>query len=504
MALTFSYGDYEFDPKPLFTISKEYIKTPSNTGLGTRYTLNIEGSIIPDTGKIPGGDPKAGLSKVFSGVDTLRQAFDQDFGLLKLQCDSNDPIISGYPRIDSLEINNASDNYVVRADYTISLTLPSLTGNVFNAVGPHSGSATCSSGVPNGDLSSFGIIEYSDEFNIEFLDERLGGSLSIGTGVLGDIPSVFNISRTMSARGEPIADCTGGYKNPWERAKDFITPRLGIQPEFTGLSGLLCPATQIANNYRTININKTEGTVNVTENYVALTASQSGYEDFEISTEQSNDSPLTRVTVNGTVNGIANVDYSCTSGSEVPKFNNAQSFWSSSVSGAIYSRANTVFSVTPKMQANLTGGLNPDVLNRTIGYNPIAGTVTYSYVFDNRPVMCYTGAITEIIRYTEGEPNDIFASLTVLGKTSGPVLQAINTIGPRTREISIQAFLPLVHDCSALGFSGAPDVYDTLINNYKASLQTTYAQVFVNSASKVWEPRLGRFTADVSYTVGSC
>ena len=118
--------------------------------------------------------------------------------------------------------------------------------------------------------------------------------------------------------------------------------------------------------------------------------------------------------------------------------------------------------------------------------------------------MCYTGAITEIIRYTEGEPNDIFASLTVLGKTSGPVLQAINTIGPRTREISIQAFLPLVHDCSAQGFSGAPDVYDTLINNYKASLQTTYAQVFVNSASKVWEPRLGRFTPDVSYTVGSC
>ena len=42
MALTFSYGDYTLEPKPLFNLSKEYIKTPANTGLGTRYNLTIE------------------------------------------------------------------------------------------------------------------------------------------------------------------------------------------------------------------------------------------------------------------------------------------------------------------------------------------------------------------------------------------------------------------------------------------------------------------------------
>lgn len=500
MALTFSYGDYQFDPKPLFTISKEYIKTAAGTGLGTRYTLNIEGQIIPDTGKVL-GQPRAGLQKVFSEVDTLRQAFNQDFKLLKLQCDANPAIISGYPRIETFEVNNASDNYVVRADYAISLTLPSLTGNAFNASGPVASGSTSGCGVQDADLSSFGIIEYSDEFNIEFLDERLGGTLSLS---LGEIPSVFNIQRTINARGDSIADCVETYKHPWERARDFIEPRLGFQPEFTGLGGLLCPTNNVTNNYRSINVNKTEGTVNVTENYVALTGAISAYEDFEISMESANDNPLSTVSINGTVQGVTSIGYDDCPATGTPKFNNAHSLWSDSVSGALYSRAQAVFDSSPKHAANLTGALNPTQLTTTIGYNPIGGTVTYSYTYDNRPVNCYAAAVTEIIRYSEVEPNDVFASLTVLGKTSGPVLQAINTIGPKTRSISIQALLPIEHDCAAVGFSGAPDVYDTLINTYKASLQTSYAQVFVNSASKTWEPHVGRFTAEASYTVGSC
>ena len=137
MALLFNYGSYSFNPKPLFTIGKEYIKTPSQMGLGTRYTLTLEGQIIPKTGKLPGGSPQAGLQEVFSGVDTLREAFNSDYQLLSLYCDDGgDPIVSGYPRITSFEVNNASDNYVVRANYTITLELPSLTGSGFDPVGP--------------------------------------------------------------------------------------------------------------------------------------------------------------------------------------------------------------------------------------------------------------------------------------------------------------------------------------------------------------------------------
>ena len=75
MALTFLYGDYTFEPKPLFTINKEYIKTPANTGLGTRYNITLEGDLLPY--KADGYD--VGITGVFSGIQSLREAFDTDY-----------------------------------------------------------------------------------------------------------------------------------------------------------------------------------------------------------------------------------------------------------------------------------------------------------------------------------------------------------------------------------------------------------------------------------------
>ena len=131
--ITFSYGDYSFDPRPLFTVNKEVIKTPANTGLTTKYSMTLNGTILP-TG-IDLDNNKGGLTTVIDDTHALRTAFERDFHLLLLQCDSNTPIISGYPKVISIDVNNASDNYVRRADYTINLELVSLTGSRSNAVG---------------------------------------------------------------------------------------------------------------------------------------------------------------------------------------------------------------------------------------------------------------------------------------------------------------------------------------------------------------------------------
>ena len=45
--ITFSYGDHVFDPRPLFTVNKEMIKTPANTGLATKYSLTLNGHVLP-------------------------------------------------------------------------------------------------------------------------------------------------------------------------------------------------------------------------------------------------------------------------------------------------------------------------------------------------------------------------------------------------------------------------------------------------------------------------
>ena len=57
----------------------------------------------------------------------------------------------------------------------------------------------------------------------------------------------------------------------------------------------------------------------------------------------------------------------------------------------------------------------------------------------------YTGALTETISLTYNEPTDVFASLTVLGKSRGPLFQDIYTSGVTTRDISIDAIIKVIN-----------------------------------------------------------
>ena len=241
--ITFKYGDYQFDPRPLFTVNKETLKTPANTGLGTKYTVTLEGQILP-TGINPIDGNVAGLTTVLSGTNVIRDAFAQDFRLLLLQCDSDgtgvippNVIISGYPKVIGVDVRNAGDNYVQRAEYTINLELPSLTGTSYDAAGIEVGGNTV------GDLSASGLISLTDEFTVEFLDERIGGNINISN--FGDIPTVFSLQRSVSAQGDsfgvtPDTLASGtGYREPWQKAKDYISANLGLTDSMTGLVNLM-------------------------------------------------------------------------------------------------------------------------------------------------------------------------------------------------------------------------------------------------------------------------
>ena len=506
--ITFTYGNYAFDPRPLFTVNKEIIKTPANTGLATKYSLVLQGTLAP-TGIDPITGRKGGLSRVMSSGTALRSAFDQDFKLLKLQCDSDDPIINAYPKVVSIDIQNASDNFVRRLDYTINLELPSLTGNASEPVG-----IDCDGDIL-GNLANSGLIALTEDVTVEFLDERIGGGVHLFNGTL---PSVFSIQRNLSAQGNPLSCGPGStYTQPWEYAKAYVESNLGLQPEMTGLTELMCVrGMNIASSFRSIGVNKSDGSVNATETFIAFTGQYPATEEFEVSTDRSLDSPFTTVSINGTVQGLANISYAggdhgCTPTGTL-KFNNALAAWSG-ISGSIFPRAIKAHDVATRNLVFATGGLNIYPLSESIGYNPIVGSITYNYTYDNRVVNCYTGAITEDISFTYNEPNDTFASLTVLGRTHGPLFQAINTSGATTREISINALIPVEQinpelartDPEAWARYAVPfDGYNDFISMYEAQLALQYQQVFVNSHTQTWDPKLGNYTLNKAYTVGYC
>lgn len=487
--ITFSYGDYSFDPRPLFTVNKELIKTPANSGLATKYSMTLNGTILP-TG-INLDDTKGGLTTVIDDTHALRTAFERDFHLLLLQCDSNTPIISGYPKVISIDVNNASDNYVQRAEYTISLELPTLTGTRSDSLGLEDG---------KGDLSSLGLVSVTDESSIEFLDERVGGtSLAIFEG---ELPTVFTITRNISAQGDSLSP-TGseGYIEPWKRAKQYAIDNLASTGDFHSyFSGLMCvDGLNITNNYRTLSVNKTDGSVSATQTYVAFKGAYNAIEDFEVSVEQSSDTPYTNVSINGTIQGQANIDYG-NGGDECPptgaKFNNAIAMWDGVVSGNMYSRAEKAFDIHGHL--GIVDDLNIKPLSYTLGYNPIAGTVTYSASYNDRLAFYYASAVTETISYTFNDRADLYASITVLGREAGPILQQLGTKGPKTQDVSIDVLVkPISSDDDP---SDAPATltaaYDGIMDDPDSSL--------VTSDTKTWEPREGHFTWSKSWEIGTC
>ena len=116
---------------------------------------------------------------------------------------------------------------------------------------------------------------------------------------------LFSVALLLQGNNFQSADaggtCVDPYVPAWQRADAFIRPRLGFPTEIDALSGLICPSGQVVNNYRSVSVDKTEGTVSVNETYLAMTGTGGGYEDFQINTSQGLGEPYITITVDGSV-----------------------------------------------------------------------------------------------------------------------------------------------------------------------------------------------------------
>lgn len=463
--ITMQYGSYVFRPVPSFNYSRAIERTPGlNFTLSTPIQLELNGSIVT-----------TGFGNVADEITDLSNTFKNgNCQLFYIQCSGSPPVVSGLAKVTNLNIQprNDGDLYVNSASYTISLEMLSLTGTVY-------------------DTQPSGISAIQEDWNIEFLDERVGGSFSglNDTNTIA-IDSAYQISHSITVTAphqcRATVDITG-----WNQASTYIINNLLTTSPDSGIAGILLPTgMRPYNHFRTVNKNPHEGTVSVNETWII--ARTGATEEFDVNIEESIDNALVAITVNGTIQGLASVGYPV--GTGVTKIRNALDYWRS-ISGSIYSRAQTLYiGSTP---------LNTVPLTRSLGYNSVAGTVTYNYSYNNRPVNCVSNALSEVINITENNPNDIFASLTVLGRAKGPLFQSIGTFGPRTRELSIEAILPTATGCGYSAWA-IPTGYNALISGYEAGLSGDYSQVFVNNESKTWNPRDGRFTYTKSWTLGEC
>ena len=458
-----TYGDFTFSginqPNPSVSISRNGERSPGNyEALFTPLEVTLEGNIIT-----------TGFQPVVSGIRSIENAFSPELGCqtFKVQCDSNDPLIdsSGVVTNISFQPRNDGDLFAKNAGYTISLTIPSLSGDA--------------------PISS-GITAISEEWSIQHLDEKVGG-VAFG-GALMD--TAFSISHNVSLQVDGCA--TNGLSD----AESYLNTLYGSSsPSSANVSNIFDISSLsiiYSNHYRTINKNIQEGSISMTESWVASTGT--ALEDFEVTREKNLDSDQTTVTANGTIQGLASIDYPAGTGS-TSKMQNAFSHWTGVVSGALYGRASALY--------DGDYSLNPTGFSSSLGFNGGAGTVSYNFVFNDRPSNCVLNAKSESININESNPNDVFTNLVILGRLEGPLFQEVNTSGAATREVSIEAILPRSGACTFDDFT-APTDYDDLVHSYYLGLTARFGQVFVNNDTKTWSPKDGRFTWTKSWTVGNC
>jgi len=485
MATTMKYGDYEFSPVPFLTINKDYQLTGDGSKLNALFSVTIDGTLTP----LPGG---GGIQAVDDLQDSLKTAFNQDGLRFLVQCDGQ-TLIDAYPRILSINFAPSNNNWTVTSPFTIQIEFDSDDNNEDSTLTPY-------------------VSEASETWNLEFSDDRNHFSWSIpsGTGMVDANPYVLRLSHSVSAKGKRHFSGTGVTgaldMEGWKQARSWVVPRLGFesgQLEGSGVINLTASAFSAYNHSRTQETNETDGGFSVSETWLVMNTGLAGVpgnalEDFNVNIRTSIEDGITTIGVEGSVQGVETRSYGSNPGDfsiTQDKYNAAENYWGI-VKDRLYYRAK-----------RFEDGLNSIVKSSSVSHNPPQGSINYTYEFDNRPCNFITGALSESITITDNSPLDVFASLTVLGRANGPILQDIGTVTAATREISVEVVMPPLTGCSnivtAYGQSPRTQVA-ALICDIEEDLTNSYSQVFKTNDSESWNIKNSRYTRNVSYLYSDC
>lgn len=229
-------------------------------------------------------------------------------------------------------------------------------------------------------------------------------------------PHTYRASHTVNAKGKTLYQSEGTLpKKAWEYAKDFAINNLGLgwtslpNPFWSASGSTLFGESSVQpdallpfNRVITENIDELEGSYSATETF--FVSQDPWWEEYTVAVRKEVNDPWTGnvVTISGTIHGL-------TTNLHDPegKFANAKARWAT-VEGLLYSR--------------VSGYAAPVVVNarrtaQQVDFNPNEGTVTYSYEFNDRPIVNDTLEFYNILLQTSIEDNK--TTVTIDGSIVG-------------------------------------------------------------------------------------
>ena len=493
------YGKYTFTPIPLISMGKEITRTSAGVTLGEVNSMTLQGTLTP----YPTG--VGGITSIIDLQDDLREAFSPT-GLgseLVVRCGDSE-LITIRPLVKS--INFAEGPWVDRSDYTIELE--------YYASGE---------GVAADQVSDF-----SENFSIEKGDQGCYSITWLDGTTTDQAPESFNITHTISAVGVPEFDGGGIKKHAHVAASGFIKEKIGYNAlinsgilantslGFENADGTNAGKPIVFNQSRSVQIDKTAGSYSVTDTYTLYPDSESfasgvntlgAHDAWNADVSKTTDSSLVTVSLAGTITGSASGTFGGVNGYSAAKckYTNAADYFAEfDLESASFQRAR--YFADAAVDRDIAINRNP--VSTSIGHNPSQGTISYSFVFDTRPSGCLENALKSEIQISETKPNDVYAELTVLGRTSGPVLQSMGTITSSKRDVSLDATMPVgIIDCACTGVVDTSPSADaqTLMEQYRPdNCGIDCLTIFKHTDTESWNPTTGKYSRQMGWTYTTC
>lgn len=577
------YGGFLFSnppssgrPIPLVTIDTVANRDIDNNILSYKTTLQLEGMVI-GTGLSDCLAKYSGIESYFSDPAKQNKTFE-------ILCDNFS--LTNYSGTYFVSSNAArsESNWVVTLPYTISLESIYTTGNA--VIESYDDSWTIE---PLEEVYYFDytpkttLYEYKSNTNVDTSKPPSQTDLDIK---LVDIPMrnflQYRITHRLSAVGKAIDRAnpnnpavTTSKSQAYVEAAKWVKDRansayssLTTNTFPTGVQVSNAPynitteGLRLYNHMRTIESNVSAGSYGITDTWLALGTGVKYTEDFtwEISTD---DKFLKTVTLNGTIKGLEEApngyvifpsslmtgnitDEFLTSFKDQSKTNNkfinALYGYMSGVKPYLYERASAALSSVPSPNApagrtlpvrwigakNIVP-LNITPLTYTETLNPIAGSITYSVAYNNKPGSWLSGVLSSTLTITDNRQSDVVAETFVLGRPLGPILEKVGN-SKSERRVNLEVVFP-----TPTGFkSSHPQSPECVIYRDRAEYKqmkelmdafkpigaATFASlvptssysladagvVFKTSDSQTWTPFEGRFSWDITwvYTSGYC
>lgn len=469
-----TYGPYSFrdnaGPIPHPRITVTHLHADDGTHLGIRYNMTLENVLTP----IPTGN--GGYINLDAMQDSLVSGFSTDGLLLEITCNGS-TLLSAYPRINDITLDRSNDNWVWTTPYTIQLEWdgPAYTGNIW-------------------------VEQISETWDLEFNEDAAYYNWLL-PGNTGDTNSVLvNLSHTVSAKGIPHYTATGIIPS-YSSAKSFVASRLGYNGSNVAQVGVLNLAASNFtpyNHMRAVQEDIAGGNYSCTETWI-LTTGYRAIEDFTATMQYSQEEGLTKVDIQGNIQGLESRTYGSASGSfsiTETKWAAASGYWEI-VRPKLLGRA--------KFITNLN--INPLPLTYSVGHSPNKGTISYGYTYDNRACNFIDGAIYEKIRISDSYPTDVFAVVPIPGRAYGPILQDISTVTESRRNVSIEVLMGVPTGCTSYSeiLSNRPI---TQVEEFLCAMQSQISgsnvQLFKSADTDDWDVKTGRYSRQVEWTYTQC